>query len=84
MRDVDWATWTVTLGWPVQGIWPKCADGTDINAVDLNGTCVLLVKSCSALLLLAQSFSTRHCVVVVILFLFLVFYPGDSGSILLL
>jgi microtubule-associated protein-like 6 len=37
MRDVDWATWTVTLGWPVQGIWPKCADGTDINAVDLNG-----------------------------------------------
>ena len=38
MRDVDWATWTCTLGWPVQGIWPKCADGTDINAVDLNGS----------------------------------------------
>ena len=37
MRDVDWATWTCTLGWPVQGIWPKCADGTDINALDLNG-----------------------------------------------
>lgn len=24
----------MTLGWPVQGIWPECADGTDINAVD--------------------------------------------------
>jgi microtubule-associated protein-like 6 len=22
------------LGWPVQGIWPECADGTDINSVD--------------------------------------------------
>ncbi|KAE9039083.1 Echinoderm microtubule-associated protein-like 6 [Phytophthora rubi] len=33
LRDVKWATWTCTLGWPVQGIWPECADGTDINAV---------------------------------------------------
>ena len=34
MKDVEWATQTCTLGWGVQGIWPKCADGTDINAVD--------------------------------------------------
>jgi WD40 repeat protein len=34
MKDVDWATWTCTLGWPVQGIWPAFSDGTDINAVD--------------------------------------------------
>ena len=34
MRDVKWDTFTCILGWPVQGIWPKCADGTDINAVD--------------------------------------------------
>lgn len=34
LKDVDWATWTCVLGWPVQGIWPKRADGTDINAVD--------------------------------------------------
>jgi WD40 repeat protein len=33
LRDVEWATWTCTLGWPVQGIWPRGADGTDINAV---------------------------------------------------
>ncbi|KDO20459.1 hypothetical protein SPRG_14331 [Saprolegnia parasitica CBS 223.65] len=32
LRDVKWATWTCTLGWPVQGIWPKGADGTDVNA----------------------------------------------------
>ena len=33
LRDSSWATWTCALGWPVQGIWPKFADGTDINAV---------------------------------------------------
>uniref|UniRef100_K3WHU2 EF-hand domain-containing protein n=1 Tax=Globisporangium ultimum (strain ATCC 200006 / CBS 805.95 / DAOM BR144) TaxID=431595 RepID=K3WHU2_GLOUD len=33
LKNVAWATWTCTLGWPVQGIWPECADGTDINAV---------------------------------------------------
>jgi WD40 repeat protein len=43
LRDEHWATWTTTLGWPVQGIWPKCADGTFYNAVDrshftINGT----------------------------------------------
>lgn len=30
----QWSTQTCTLGWPVQGIWPAGADGTDINAVD--------------------------------------------------
>jgi microtubule-associated protein-like 6 len=34
LKDVHWATWTCTLGWPVQGIWPAGADGTDINSVD--------------------------------------------------
>lgn len=32
-RDEMWATWTLPLGWPVQGIWPPGADGSDINAV---------------------------------------------------
>ena len=32
-RDVNWDTWTCTLGWPVQGIWPKFSDGTDVNSV---------------------------------------------------
>lgn len=34
LRNEAWSTWTVPLGWPVQGIWPDFSDGTDINAVD--------------------------------------------------
>lgn len=33
-RDENWHTWTVILGWPVQGIWEPGMDGSDINAVD--------------------------------------------------
>ena len=35
-RDELWATWNCVIGWPVQGIWPKFADGTDVNAVARN------------------------------------------------
>ena len=35
VANVCWDTFTCTLGWPVQGIWPPGSDGTDINAVDL-------------------------------------------------
>lgn len=34
MKDVEWVSQTCILGWPVQGIWPPGADGTDINAID--------------------------------------------------
>ena len=33
-RDEKWHTYTCRLGWHVQGIWPACADGSDINSVD--------------------------------------------------
>ena len=33
LKDSTWATWTCPLGWPVQGIWPSTADGTEYNAV---------------------------------------------------
>ena len=33
-KNEEWATWTTTLGWPVQGIFKPSWDGTDINAVD--------------------------------------------------
>ncbi|CAG9462264.1 unnamed protein product [Pedinophyceae sp. YPF-701] len=32
-RDTQWATWTCPLGFPVMGIWPEGADGTDVNSV---------------------------------------------------
>jgi WD40 repeat protein len=34
LRDVQWATQTCILGWPVQGIFDPSQDGTDINMVD--------------------------------------------------
>jgi microtubule-associated protein-like 6 len=34
--DVDWHTYTCTLGFPVMGIWPKYSDGTDINSLDVS------------------------------------------------
>ena len=33
-RDTRWLSWTLSLGWPVAGIWPPNSDGTDVNAVD--------------------------------------------------
>ena len=34
LRDEKWQSWTITLGWPVQGIWSETSDGTDINCVE--------------------------------------------------
>ncbi|KAG5192223.1 hypothetical protein JKP88DRAFT_173750 [Tribonema minus] len=45
VRDCEWETWTCTLGWPVQGIWPKGADGTDVNAVDASADRRLLATA---------------------------------------
>ncbi len=32
MKDEEWDTQTCIYGWPVRGLWPEGADGTDINA----------------------------------------------------
>lgn len=36
VADVKWKTRHCVLGFSVMGIWPMYADGTDINAVDVN------------------------------------------------
>ncbi|CAG9326453.1 unnamed protein product [Blepharisma stoltei] len=33
-KDEAWKTWSCIIGWPVQGIWPPCSDGTDVNALN--------------------------------------------------
>ncbi|XP_072284690.1 echinoderm microtubule-associated protein-like 1 isoform X8 [Pyxicephalus adspersus] len=32
-RDIEWATYTCTLGFQVFGVWPDGLDGTDLNAI---------------------------------------------------
>ncbi|XP_053553445.1 echinoderm microtubule-associated protein-like 1 isoform X1 [Bombina bombina] len=32
-RDIEWATYTCTLGFQVFGVWPEGSDGTDLNAI---------------------------------------------------
>eukprot|EP00741_Cyanophora_paradoxa_P013198 tig00000178_g12750.t1 len=34
LRDTQWASTTCTIGWAMQGVFPPCADGSDVNAAD--------------------------------------------------
>ncbi|KAM5129260.1 echinoderm microtubule-associated protein-like 1 isoform 2-T2 [Mantella aurantiaca] len=36
-RDLEWATYTCTLGFQVFGVWPEGSDGTDLNAICRSG-----------------------------------------------
>ncbi|KAL5260262.1 hypothetical protein ACHWQZ_G010400 [Mnemiopsis leidyi] len=45
MRDVNMATYTCTLGFPVCGIWPVGYDGTDINSLSKSHNSKLLVTA---------------------------------------
>ncbi|CAM9091728.1 unnamed protein product, partial [Phaeothamnion confervicola] len=45
LRDAVWSSTTCPLGWEVQGIWPPCADGTDVNAVDRSASGVVLATA---------------------------------------
>jgi len=44
-KDERWATWSCVFGWPVQGIWPPCASGDDINSVDRDKKMRVLVTA---------------------------------------
>lgn len=41
-RDLEWATFTCTLGFQVFGVWPEGSDGTDLNAICRSGDQKLL------------------------------------------
>jgi len=45
MRDVVWASWTLPLGWPVQGVYPNMSDGSDITSAHRSPDGRLLVTS---------------------------------------
>jgi WD40 repeat protein len=46
LKDAQWSSSTCTLGWAVQGIWPPCADGTDVVSVLPNVCTVILLCYC--------------------------------------
>ena len=51
MRDTEWDTWSCVLGFPVRGMWPEGADGTDINTcIRSNGSKYLVNGDDSGLL----------------------------------
>ena len=50
LKDETWGTWTCTFGWWVQGIYPPCSDGTDVNSVDRS--------SCGKYLITGDDFGT--------------------------
>jgi WD40 repeat protein len=41
LKDAQWSSSTCTLGWAVQGIWPPCADGTDVVSVLADVYCAI-------------------------------------------
>ena len=45
LTDGNWQTWTMTLGWPVIGIWRGDMDGSDINSVDRSPSGKLLASA---------------------------------------
>ena len=45
MRDVRWASWTCTVGWPVQGVYSKMSDGSDISSAHRSPDGRLLVTA---------------------------------------
>ena len=30
MKNIDWSTWTIPIGWPVQGLWPEPSDAVPV------------------------------------------------------
>uniref|UniRef100_A0A8C5BC42 EMAP like 2 n=1 Tax=Gadus morhua TaxID=8049 RepID=A0A8C5BC42_GADMO len=45
MRNMEWATYTCTLGFNAFGVWPDGADGTDVNAVCKSHSSSLLASA---------------------------------------
>jgi len=51
IRDINWASWTSTVGWHSKGIWPPCSNGSDINAAvrSNDGRLIATVDECGLL-----------------------------------
>ena len=45
MKDVDWDSWSLTLGWPVQGLWPSIPDGTEVVACDRSNSGMVMAST---------------------------------------
>ena len=44
-KDEPFASWTLAIGWPAQGVYPPFSDGTDVNAVARTGDGTLLATA---------------------------------------
>jgi WD40 repeat protein len=45
LRDEKWASFTVKLGWPVQGVFPPGTDGSHVNGVDRSKACDIIASA---------------------------------------
>ena len=60
--DTIWADWTSSLGFPVMGIYPPDADGTDVNAVHRtrDGRLIAVADDFGAISLFCAPVTCRH------------------------
>ena len=42
LRDVEWASFTMPVGWPVQGLWSLTKEGVTVDALDRSPAGTLL------------------------------------------
>ena len=70
MKNIDWNTWTLPIGWPVQGLWPEPSDAIPVALLTSTHR-----SNNQALIAAADEFGgTSSFVISYLLFLFMYLY----------